>query len=74
MNPKIVGAHNPTKIASSLLPFMYTYSETTIIDSTTSSIKKFAAPTFLIKLLIIYVNIVLGNLVILEQKSIIIKN
>ncbi len=52
MKPSMVGAQNATKIASNFLPLRNKYSENTIIDSTTRSIKQFIAPTRLIKFLI----------------------
>ncbi len=48
----MVGAQKATKIASNFFPLRNRYSETMMMETTTSNNKQFIAPTFSIKFLI----------------------
>ena len=55
MKPRIVGAQNAIKIASSFSPLKNKISDTIIMDRTTNNITQFIAPIRSIKFLIIVV-------------------
>ena len=69
MKPSMVGAQNATKIASNFFPLKNKYSENTIIERTTKSIRQFIGPMRLIKFLIIERKVILIKYRLLQDEK-----